>query len=138
MRLGLAMLSKCIVDWSPAALDTAAFVDLSVRRCRAWLAASWFGTGLFVCEMVFCLAWIYRYSRPQAALLSWLWFGSIPMDVVWVLTLVFFGFWFRFRRNKRAELGYLLELRGETSRTPRMRGTWRMRRGKRTRKSGEV
>jgi hypothetical protein len=100
--------------WSPAAIDTVAFVDLSVRRCRAQLAATLFGAGLFVCEMAFCLGWIYRHSAPRAPLLSWLFFGSLINGLVWLFSLAFLVFLVWYRRKKGAELAWLLTL-GEPS-----------------------
>jgi hypothetical protein len=35
--------------WFPSALDAAAFVDLTVRRCRGALAAIRFAAGLYLC-----------------------------------------------------------------------------------------
>jgi len=98
-------------NWSPSELDTAAFVDLSIRRCRGRLAAVRFGVVLFVTEIVFCLAWIYQHD-PQGhrALLPWLLFGSIEIDIAWFFTAVFTGFVLWYRRKKRAELEYLLGL----------------------------
>jgi hypothetical protein len=99
-------------NWSPSALDTAAFVDLSVRRCRSRLAAVWFGAGLFLCEIVFCLGWVYNYSPGQRKpLLTWLFFSSFPIDFVWLSTLAFFCGLVWYRRKKRAELAYLLGMR---------------------------
>ncbi|MGA2741471.1 MAG: hypothetical protein ABSG65_29055 [Bryobacteraceae bacterium] len=96
--------------WSPTAIDTAAFVDLSIRRCRAQLAATLFGAGLFVCEMAFCLGWIYRHSAPHAPLLRWL-FGSFTGGIGWLCSLTFFVFLLWYRRKKRAEMAWLLSLR---------------------------
>jgi len=96
--------------WSPAAMDTAAFVDLSVRRCRAQLKATVFGAGLFVCEIAFCLGWIYRHKAPRAPLVPWL-FGSLFNDFVWLFSLAFFVFLAWYRRKKGAELAWLLILR---------------------------
>lgn len=95
--------------WSPAAIDTASFVDLSIKRCRAQLKASVFGAGLFVCEMAFCLGWVYRYSAPHAPLFEWL-FGSLFNGVVWLFSLAFFIFLAWYRRKKRAELAWLYTL----------------------------
>ena len=89
-------------NWSPAALDTAAFVELSVRRCRSRLAAVWFGAALYLVEMAFCLGWLYRYApRPWTPPWSWL----APA------TLLFSGGLVWYRRKKRAELAWLLTLR---------------------------
>jgi len=98
-------------NWSPSAEDTAAFVDLSVRRCRAKLAAIWFAAGLFLLQMVFVLGWVYRNSPAHRQPLStWLFFGSTPIDVVWMCTLAFFGFLVWYRQRKRAEWAGLIRL----------------------------
>ncbi len=98
-------------NWSPSALNTNAFLDLSVRRCRSRLVVVRFAAVLFVCEVVFCLGWIYRHTaEPRKPLASWLWFGSTAVDLYWVMTPLFFGFLFWYRRKKRAELAYLHRL----------------------------
>jgi len=98
--------------WSPSAQDTAAFVELSVRRCRGRLAAVWFAAGLFLIQIVFLLGWVYNYSpEHRTPLLTWLFFGSVPIDIVWLCTVAFFGFLVWYRRRKRSELAYLLSLR---------------------------
>jgi hypothetical protein len=97
--------------WSPAAIDTAAFIDLSIRRCRAQLKAMVFGAGLFLCEIVFCMGWIYRHSAQRGPLPAWL-FGSISHWVIGLFSAVFFVFLARYRRKKRAELAWLIGLRG--------------------------
>lgn len=99
------------VNWSPSALDTIAFVDLSVLRCRGTLAAIRFVAGLFVYEIVFCLGWVYRQSpEPRTPLLPWLLFSSPRIDIVWLTTLLFFGFPIWYRRRNRAEMTYLVSL----------------------------
>lgn len=100
--------------WSPSAQDTAAFVNLSVRRCRGRLAAVWFASGLFLFQIVFVLGWVYRNSPAhRQPLLTWLLFGSTPIDIVWLCTLAFFSFLVWYQRKKRAELIYFLNLRGQ-------------------------
>ena len=95
--------------WSPAAIDTGAFVDLSVRRCRAQMKATLFGAGLYVCEMAFCMGWIYRYSATRTPLAQWL-FGSVFNALVWLCSVAFFVFLAWYRRKKRAELDWLVRL----------------------------
>lgn len=97
--------------WSPAALDTAAFLDLSIRRCRAQLRATAFGAGLFVCEIAFCMGWIYRHSAIRTPLVEWL-FGSAVIGFVWLFTGLFFVFVAWYRRKKRAEMGWLAGIQG--------------------------
>ena len=101
-------------NWSPSTLDTAAFVELSVRRCAGRLAAVRFGVVLFLCEIVFGLGWVYRHSpEGRMPLLPWLFFSSLPIDIVWLATAAFSFFVVWYRRRKRAELAYFLNLRGE-------------------------
>jgi hypothetical protein len=95
--------------WSPAAIDTAAFVDLSVRRCGAQLKATAFGAGLFVCEIAFCMAWIHHHSTARPPLVAWL-FGSWFNRLVWLVSVVFFVILAWYRRRKRAELAWLASL----------------------------
>jgi len=99
-------------NWSPSGLDTSAFVEFLARRCRGMLAAIWFAAGLFLSEIVFCLGWVYHHSpEPRTPLLVWLFSNSLPIDIVWLATLAFFGFLVWYRRKKRAELAYLQNLR---------------------------
>jgi hypothetical protein len=99
-------------NWFPSAQDTAVFIDLSVRRCQARLAAIRFSAGFFLVQMVFVLGWVYEYSPAHnTPLLRWLFFSSVPIDVVWVFTVAFFGFLIWLRRRKRVELAYFRSLR---------------------------
>ena len=102
--------------WSPSAEDTATFLVLSVRRCRGRLAAVWFGAGLFVSEIAFCLGWIHLHnSDKRQSLWNFLWFSSAAIDMVWGATLVFFVALLWYRRRKVAELENLLRMRRELS-----------------------
>lgn len=103
-------------NWSPSAQDTAAFIELSVRRCRARLAGIWFASAAFLFHTAFVLGWVYHYSPThQMPLLTWLLFGSVPIDVVWLCALAFFCSLFWYRRRKREEMAYLLGLQGKLS-----------------------
>jgi hypothetical protein len=74
------------------------------------------GAGLYISEIVFCLGWFYRHSpEPRTPLWAWLFFGSLTIDVVWAATLAFFGALIWYRRKKRAELAWLLGLRGQVA-----------------------
>ena len=100
--------------WAPSALDTAAFVDVSVRRCQSALTTTWFAAGLFVSEVAFGLGWAYQHSiHGHTTLWSWLFFSSPRIDIVWICTVAFFGAMEWYRRRKRAELASLLKLREE-------------------------
>jgi hypothetical protein len=86
--------------WSPAALTTADFVDLSIRRCRGKLAATRFGVGLYFAEMAFCLTWLYRDPARRVPTPAIIFAAVTPLFLVGVA---------RFRRKARAELESLLE-----------------------------
>lgn len=99
-------------NWSPSAQDTSVFIDLSVRRCRARLAAIRFSAGFFLVQMVFVLGWVHEYSPAHSMpLLKWLSFSSLPIDAVWFCTAAFYGFLIWLRRRKAGELSYFLNLR---------------------------
>lgn len=101
-------------NWSPSGENAAAFIDISVRRCRAKLSAVRFAAVFFVVQMVFVLGWTYKNAPVQnPPLFTWLLFSSAPIDAAWVCTVAFFGFLIWYRRRKRAELAYLLGLRDE-------------------------
>jgi hypothetical protein len=86
--------------FTPSALNTAAFVDLSIRRCRAALASVVFGIILYFVEMIFCLAWLNHRGRLSWEVLLLVGIGSVAF-VVLIL---------RHRRTKRAELAWLRSL----------------------------
>lgn len=87
--------------WSPVAISTTEFLDLSIRRCRRSLASSTFGAGLYFVEMVFCLTWLYWDPARRVALPAIIFSGATPIFVVGLV---------RYRRKTRAELERLLEL----------------------------
>jgi len=99
--------------WRPSAIDAAAFIDLSVRRCEGALKAVWFAGILFVAEIAFDLSWIYVRSNLQQSWWRWLLFGSLRTDIVWICTVVFFILLVWYRRRKSRELARLLGLREE-------------------------
>lgn len=97
--------------WSPAGQDAAAFLDLSIWRCRGQRTALRFAMCLFVVELIFCLGWIYRrIPPPRPSVSAWLLFSSHSIDIVWAATAAFFGFVVWMGHRKRGELGYLLNL----------------------------
>lgn len=101
--------------WAPAALDASAYLNLSIRRCRASLASLRFGAVLYAVEIVFCLVWIYHNGRVQRPALRWLWFGSPAIDFVWLMTGAFIAFVFFYGRRKKAELWNLQRLEEDSA-----------------------
>jgi len=95
--------------WSPEAISTAAFVDLSIRRCRAQLKATVFGALLYVFQMAFCLGWVWRHSAGGGTLIEWL-AASLTGRIVAVVTIAFFGSLAWYRLRKRRELAWLMSI----------------------------
>jgi hypothetical protein len=89
--------------WSSAAVTTAAFIDLSIRRCRGKLAAARFGIALYFAQMAFCMAWLYRDPARRT---------PVPAVIFGVVTPAFLFGMAQFRRKTRAELARLQELIG--------------------------
>lgn len=103
-------------NWSLSAVDTASFVDLSLRRCRSRLATIRFAAWLFASELAFSLGWTYNHShRHRRDTPMWLFLHSPGMELVWIFSLAFVLGLLWYRRKKRAELAYLLKLREETT-----------------------
>ena len=87
--------------WYPAALTTADFIDLSIRRCRGKQAGTRFGLVLYFAEMAFCLTWLYRDPARRV---------PAPAIVFAVATPLFLIGLARYRRSLRAELASLKQL----------------------------
>ena len=96
--------------WSPVALDNAAFLNISIRRCRSGLQSSVFGAVLYAFQIVFCVAWIYHRLSQEGPVSAAAFLFSERMLVVWAITVVFAGWVIWYRRKKNAELAYLLSL----------------------------
>jgi hypothetical protein len=99
--------------WHPAAQTTAAFLDLSLRRYRGRLRMAAFGVVLYLCEVLFGLAWVYHELAQQAPLQLSTFLISMPVGIVWACTVVFFGLVAWYGRKTRAELVYILNVRRE-------------------------
>jgi len=102
--------------WSPSAMESSAFIDLSIRRSRRTLATLWFAVALFFAEVAFGLGWAYIHSVDRrVSMRAWLLFSSLRVDVVWLVTALFLGGVVWYRRRKQYELVRLLELRKQMS-----------------------
>ena len=114
MFLGAAWMFVLMINrglWSPSAMDAATFLDLSIRRCQAALAATWFAALLFIAEMIFGLSWAYTHAELHESVGRWLLFSSVRIDVVWLATVAFVVGLIWFRNKKKRELARLLSLR---------------------------
>jgi hypothetical protein len=93
--------------WRPFAETTAAFIDVSIRRCRSNLRAASFGAWLYICQLLFVVLWkLFSTGVELTALLA-----SWPVIVLgWIGVPVFFALRAWFVHVQRAELRRLLEL----------------------------
>jgi hypothetical protein len=88
-------------NWAPAAVTTAEFADLSIRRCRGKLMAMRCGVWLYFVQMAFCLVWLYRDPArrvPAPAIVFAVATPAFSIGVRW------------YRRRLREELAELSKL----------------------------
>jgi hypothetical protein len=100
--------------WAPAALSTAAFLDLLILRCRRRREAVIAQSVLYAMILAFDLAWIY-WERPEHAsqgAVSFL--TSSGVAWVWLITAALAVAAVRQRRRLARELGTLTNLRQAT------------------------
>jgi hypothetical protein len=96
--------------WRPLAETTAAFVDLSIRRCRSNLRGATFGAWLYIGQLVFMLLWTFYSTSIELTDLLTAW----PVVLLgWLGLPVFFALRSWFVRGQRGELARLLELERE-------------------------
>ena len=91
--------------WRPFAESTAAFVDLSIRRCRANLRTFPFATALYVCQVAIVVLLKAQYLPVSAVLTAP---PTLLLGGVGFPAFLLGGFWYA--RKQRAELEHLLEL----------------------------
>jgi hypothetical protein len=93
--------------WRPLAETTAAFIDLSIRRCRSNIRGVTFGAWLYVAQLSFMLLW-KLYATPielTALLTAW------PVILIgWIALPLFLAWRSWFVRRQRAALQHYLEL----------------------------
>lgn len=96
--------------WRPFAETTAAFVDLTIRRCRSNIRAASFGAWLYAGQLSFMLLWML-YSTPiELTVLLTAW----PVILIgWVGLPAFLAWRSWFARRQRATLDRFLELQRE-------------------------
>jgi hypothetical protein len=97
--------------WAPVTLTPAAFLDLSILRCRRRREGLVAQSALYALILAFDLAWIY-FDRPEGGRPGVLSFLASPgVAWVWVLTAALGGVALRMRRKLRRELETLTNLR---------------------------
>jgi hypothetical protein len=93
--------------WRPLAETTAAFIDISVRRCRSNLRAASFAAWLYVWQLSFVVLWRLFGSGVELTVLLTSW----PVILLgWVGVPAFFVSRAWFIRTQRKHLDRLLEL----------------------------
>jgi hypothetical protein len=93
--------------WRPLGETTAAFVDISIHRCRSNIRGASFGAWLYVGQLVFMLLWKSASSSIELIDLLTAW----PVVLIgWVGLPVFFAWRFWFVRRQRTKLDRFLEL----------------------------
>src|SRR5215218_929824 len=99
--------------WSPATLSTAAFLDLSILRCRRRREAIPAQAILYVLILAFDLAWIYFFGQEPGSrdVGSFVTSGNVVW--VWLLTIVLGIAAMRHRHRLSRELEMLTHLRAE-------------------------
>ena len=100
--------------WAPATLTTAAFIDLSILRCRRRYESVAGQAVLYVLILTFDLAWIYAGRADRIALLPFL--ASQGVAWVWVVTALLAAAAVTQRRRLRRELQGLESLRRQFDR----------------------
>jgi hypothetical protein len=98
--------------WRPLADTTAAFVDISIRRCEANIRSASFGAYLYVLQFLFivlvkifgsAIGAVAVLTSPYVILFGWLGLPLFSAAIVW------------FRRRQRAQLEHLRALRRQLS-----------------------
>lgn len=94
--------------WRPLANTTAAFVEISIRRCSSTVSGLRFGALMYVVQFLFIVWWKRHYSGLQWSDLLTAW----PVILIgWVGGPVFLAFVAWYSGRKRAELQQLIGLR---------------------------
>jgi hypothetical protein len=94
--------------WRPLAETTAAFIALSIRRCRSNLRGATFGAWLYVFQLLFIVLWKFSSSSIELTVLLTSW----PVILIgWLGVPAFFAWRSWFARRQRAKLDHFLELR---------------------------
>ena len=73
--------------WAPLASTTAAFLDLSILRCRRRREAIYAQCALYVAILSFDLWWIRTHSRPHASIDLTAFLTSPVLLLVWIVTV---------------------------------------------------
>jgi hypothetical protein len=105
--------------WSPSALSTAAFLDLSIVRCTRWRQAVIAQATLYVPLLMFDLAWIHSYAVERPGSPDFPSFLTSPgLWWVWLVTAVLGIDAVRRWRKFTRELATLTRLRASLGDVP--------------------
>jgi hypothetical protein len=101
--------------WTPAAATTAAFLDLSILRCRRRYQEMLVTAVLYVFMLAFSLVWIYQHEAQRMSLEPRTYLTSWGVMVVWVISAALGAVAVWQRRRIGRELKNLIELREQTT-----------------------
>jgi hypothetical protein len=111
--LAIAWLMSWIVRrgaWAPLASTTAAFLDLSILRCRRRRDTVFVQCALYVAILCFDLWWIRTHSPPHAALALTEFLTSPVLIAVWIVTVLLAAVAVGYYKRLGRELDSLLAL----------------------------
>jgi len=92
--------------WRPLGETTAAYVDVSIRRCRSNIRSAKLGIALYLAQFLFILLWTLFTSPASVMSALWAW----PVIVIGWIGFPLFLVWVRwYVRGKRTELAALLD-----------------------------
>jgi hypothetical protein len=93
--------------WRPLGETTAAFADISIRRCRSNVRTASFGVWLYLFQLAFTVLWHLNSLSVELTVLLTTW----PVVLIgWLGLPAIFAWRFWFVRRQRAKLEHLLDL----------------------------
>lgn len=114
--IGIAWIASTLLRrgaWHPLATTTAAFIEISILRCKRNLQALWTQAVLYVVISTFNLVWIYKY-QARTNVIEFL-VEPIVIGFLAVVTPTLAGIWWWYRRRLLRELANLVSLWEERS-----------------------
>jgi len=98
--------------WAPAAQTTAAYVELSIARCRSYLNSFRFTVVMSILLTVFVLVGMYEMLSSAGRLQRRASYEAVALSFLWTIGVISFVLFLlsRKRRKTKIELAYLLDL----------------------------
>jgi hypothetical protein len=98
--------------WAPAAQTTAAYVELSIARCRSYLNSFRFTVVMSILLTVFVLVGMFEMMSGTGRLQTKASYEAVALSFLWTIAVMSFVVFLldRKRRKIKIELAYLLDL----------------------------